>query len=101
MLNAGHLPAVSFLKAIGIQDAHAGYSSPLDEQEFVVTLRSTSLKSSFWNSTAVVILYDDSDGWYDHQMSPIINQSDTTADALTGNGTCGDGSSALPGVNRG
>ena len=24
---------------------------------------------------AVIITYDDSDGWYDHQMSPIVNQS--------------------------
>ena len=26
-----------------------------------------------WKSTAVVIAYDDSDGWYDHQMGPIID----------------------------
>ena len=37
-----------------------------------------------WKSTAVVIAYDDCDGWYDHQMSPIVNQSnDPTFDALT------------------
>ena len=56
-------------------------------------------KSSYWPTTAVIFAYDDSDGWYDHQMSPIVNQSSTTADALTGTGLCGDGSSALPGVN--
>jgi phospholipase C len=99
VLNAGHLPAVSFLKAIGIQDGHPGYSSPLDEQQFVVTVINALEQSAFWNSTAVVVLYDDSDGWYDHQMSPIVNHSDTTADQLTGNGTCGDGSSALPGLD--
>jgi len=38
----------------------------------------------------VVISYDDSDGWYDHQMSPIVNQSnDLALDALTGSNTCG------------
>ncbi|MBV8137391.1 MAG: alkaline phosphatase family protein [Deltaproteobacteria bacterium] len=100
-LSAGNLPAVSFLKAIGSQDAHAGYSSPLDEQVFVVTVLNTLQQSDFWKSTAVVILYDDSDGWYDHQIGPIVNQSNTTADALTGSGACGDGSSALPGVNPG
>jgi phospholipase C len=98
-LSAGNLPTVTFLKAIGVQDAHPGYSSPLDEQVFVVTVLNTLQQSDFWNSTAVVILYDDSDGWYDHQMGPIINQSNTTADALTGTGACGDGSTALPGVN--
>ena len=30
-----------------------------------------------WKDTAVVISYDDSDGWYDHQMGPIVTQSQT------------------------
>ena len=30
------LPAVSFLKAPGYEDGHAGYSDPLDEQKFIV-----------------------------------------------------------------
>src|SRR5262249_28108962 len=33
--------------------------------------------------------YDDSDGWYDHQMGPIVNQSKTPDDALLGPGNCG------------
>lgn len=28
-------------------------------------------------------MYDDSDGWYDHQIGPIVNQSQGPADALT------------------
>ena len=35
-INAGNFPAVSFLKAPGYQDGHAGYSDPLDEQNFIV-----------------------------------------------------------------
>ncbi|MDQ1540760.1 MAG: phospholipase, partial [Actinomycetota bacterium] len=35
-LSPDHLPAVSFLKAPGYQDGHAGYSDPIDEQQFVV-----------------------------------------------------------------
>ena len=35
-LDAGHLPAVSYLKAAAYQDGHAGYSDTLDEQEFLV-----------------------------------------------------------------
>jgi phospholipase C len=46
----------------------------------------------------VFINYDDSDGWYDHQLGQIVNQSTTAADALTGLGACGNGTdSALPG----
>jgi phospholipase C len=28
-----------------------------------------------WNSAAVIIAYDDSDGWYDHVIPPILSQS--------------------------
>jgi phospholipase C len=44
-------------------------------------------------------MYDDSDGWYDHVMGPIINQSTGSADALTGPGACGTAATSLPGVN--
>ena len=94
---AGNYPAVSFLKAPGYQDAHAGYSDPLDEQAFVVQVINFLQQNADWEHTAVVIDYDDSDGWYDHQMSPIVNQSATASDALTGPGTCGAGVDALPG----
>jgi phospholipase C len=93
----GNFPAVSFLKAIAIQDGHAGYSDPLDEQAFVVKVINFLQQSPEWGSTAVVIAYDDSDGWYDHQMGPIVNQSTSPADALTAVGACGDGSTALSG----
>jgi phospholipase C len=97
-LATGNLPAVSFLKAPGFQDAHAGYSDPLDEQTFVATVIDLLQLSPDWDSTAVIINYDDSDGWYDHQLGQIVNQSSTTMDALTGPNACGDGTnSALAG----
>ncbi len=98
-VSAGNFPAVSYLKAPGYQDAHAGYSDPLDEQTFVVTVINFLQKQRDWGSTAVVIAYDDSDGWYDHQIGAIVNQSSTDADALTGPNACGNGATALPGVN--
>ena len=100
-VKAGNFPAVNFLKAPAFQDGHAGYSDPLDEQTFVVNVVNFLEKTPYWDSTAVVILYDDSDGWYDHVMSPIVNQSSSPADALTGPGACGDGSTALPGPQTG
>jgi phospholipase C len=50
-----------------------------------------------WRSTAVVIMYDDSDGGYDHVMPPIVNDSQTPVDALTGPGQCGTRRPALRG----
>jgi phospholipase C len=100
-LKEGNLPAVSYLKAPGYQDGHAGYSDPLDEQNFVATTINALQKSSEWSSTAVIIAYDDSDGWYDHQQSPIMNQSATAADIVGGQPSCGTGTKALAGVASG
>ena len=86
-LAAGVLPAVSFLKPAGYQDAHAGYSDPLDEQAFLVREINSIEQSSFWSSTAIIVAYDDSDGWYDH-MNNFVNGSMTSADSLNGAGVC-------------
>jgi phospholipase C len=88
-LDAGSLPAVNFLKAPGYQDGHAGYSDPLLEQEFLVNTINRIMDSPFWRDTAIIIAYDDSDGWYDHVMSPLVNHSQTQLDALTGPGQAG------------
>jgi phospholipase C len=95
----GNQPAVSFLKAQGYQDGHAGYSDPIDEQNFLVNTINFLEQGPNWNSTAVVIMYDDSDGWYDHVMGPIVNTSTGPADGLTGPNACGTGALSLPGVN--
>ena len=89
-VDAHNMPSVSFLKAAAYQDGHAGYSDPLDEQQFVVETINRLEKTDNWNDTAVIIAYDDSDGWYDHQMGPIVNQSQNPAtDGLNGT-SCGD-----------
>jgi phospholipase C len=90
-LDQNNLPAVSYLKASAYQDGHAGYSDPLDEQKHLVETIDKIMRSPFWNSTAIIIAYDDSDGWYDHAMGPIVNQSSTDDDYLNGKGACGKG----------
>jgi phospholipase C len=80
-LKAGVLPKVSFLKAASYQDGHAGYSDPIDEQHFLVKQINAIQKSKFWKNTAIIVAYDDSDGWYDHAFAGITNGSkDTKAD---------------------
>lgn len=78
-LAAGNLPAVSFLKAAKYRDGHPGYSDPLDEQKFLVDELNALQKSPLWSSTAVIIAYDDSDGWYDHVMPPVFSESSDPA----------------------
>ncbi len=84
-----NLPAVSYVKAFAAEDGHAGYSDPLDEQVFLVNTVNAIVQAGYWDDTAVIITWDDSDGWYDHQMGPIVNQSNVSDDQLLGPGNCG------------
>ncbi len=85
----GHLPQVSFLKAPAYQDGHAGYSDPLAEQRYLVETINRLQRLPEWPQMAIIIAYDDSDGWYDHVMPPMIRASATRADALDAAGHCG------------
>jgi phospholipase C len=96
-LTHGNMPAVSYLKAPGYEDGHAGYSDPLDEQRFLVDEINAIEQSKFWPSTAIVLAYDDSDGWYDHQMGPIVRASQDALDTLNGPGKCGSASQVVMG----
>lgn len=85
-----NMPAVSFLRGSEVTDGHPGYSDPLAEQGYLVTVLNRLQQLPQWPSTAVFITWDDSDGWYDHQMPPIINHSqDPAHDALVGGNSCG------------
>lgn len=74
-VSGGNFPSVSFLKAPAIGDGHPGNSDPIDEQAFVVKVVNFLQQQPDWKDTAVVIAYDDSDGWYDHQAPTIRNSS--------------------------
>ncbi len=91
-VKAGNFPAVSFIKLPAWQDGHAGYSDPLDEQRGVVALINFLEHQPDWKNTAVVITWDDSDGWYDHAFLKPTNASfNAQADQLDGPGKCGTG----------
>jgi phospholipase C len=79
----GNLPAVSFLKPPKYQNGHPGTSEPLDEQFFIVDTLNKLQRLPEWRHVAVTIAWDDSDGWYDHVMPPIVNRSATSLDVGT------------------
>jgi phospholipase C len=84
-VSAGNLPAVSFLKAAKPSTGHPSDSTPLAEQQFLVNTINQLQQTPFWSQMAILITYDDSDGWYDHVMPPIVNQSnDPQNDAVAG-----------------
>jgi phospholipase C len=101
-VSVGNFPSVSYIKLPAYQDGHAGYSDPLDEQNGLVELINFLESRPEWKSTAIIIAYDDSDGWYDHAYAtPTSASYDPTADQLNGAGKCGtgtqdDGVSGLP-----
>ena len=91
-VKGGDFPSVSYIKMSAYQDGHAGYSDPLDEQTGTVRLINFLQRQPDWKNTAVIITWDDSDGWYDHAFAPVTSASfDERADRLDGAGKCGSG----------
>src|SRR5580700_6621523 len=103
-LGAGNLPAVTYLKFAENDTGHPADSTPLLEQASIVTAINAIEQSPFWRDTAIMITYDDSDGWYDHVAGPIVNFSeDPINDAISGTPsypslTGGSGACGKPGV---
>jgi phospholipase C len=89
-VGAGNYPAVSFIKMASFQDDHPGNSNPLDAQTGFVNLVNFLQEQKDWDSTAVILAYDDSDGWYDHAfIAPTTSGSFSVDDSLNGTGNCG------------
>jgi phospholipase C len=95
-VKSGNYPSVSFIKAPAFQDGHAGYSDPLDEQAFTAKIVNFLQQQPDWASTAVIVAWDDSDGWYDHAYAvPTSASFDAIADQVNGAGKCGTGTAPL------
>jgi len=88
---------VTYLKAAAYQDGHPGYSDPIDEQVWIVGVVNAIMNSPYWKDTAIFILYDDSDGWYDHALGPVVNQSAVSDDELASSGSCGSATTTTQG----
>ena len=87
-VKAGNFPSVSFLKAPAVEDGHPGNSDPIDEQAFVTKVVNFLQQQPDWKNTAVIIAYDDSDGWYDHRYkAPTSSSFDSTTPQSAGGKT--------------
>jgi acid phosphatase len=73
-LSDGSLPAVSFIKPLGIYDEHAGYSAIKAAEQHAVDLIQAVQNSPYWERSAIVVTYDDFGGWYDHVAPPPIDR---------------------------
>jgi acid phosphatase len=73
-LENGTLPAVSFVKPLGKDDEHAGYSTVLTSEQHAADLIGRVKASAYWDKTAVILTYDDFGGWYDHVAPPQVDR---------------------------
>ncbi|MFL9992620.1 alkaline phosphatase family protein [Paraburkholderia sediminicola] len=99
-VKAGNYPSVSFLKAPAISDGHPGNSDPIDEQAFVTKVINFLQQQPDWKNTAVIIAYDDSDGWYDHRFMAPKNSSFDSITAQSAGGVTVAGTDNLSGTGQ-
>jgi acid phosphatase len=70
-LEAGQLPAVSFVKPIGEENEHPGYTSVgAGDQHLVDLIKAIKADKKDWPSTAIVVTYDEFGGQWDHVPPP-------------------------------
>ena len=73
-LEAGTLPAVSFVKPIGLDNEHPGYTTVQRGDEHVAQLVEAVKQSPYWEDTMIVITFDDYGGGWDHVAPPVLDR---------------------------
>ena len=71
---AGRLPAVSFVKPLGIHNEHPNTSELLSGQEHMAELVRAVRASPLWPRTLIVITYDENGGRWDHVAPPVVDR---------------------------
>ena len=68
------LPAVSFVKPLGPDNEHPGYSNLLRGQQHVADLVNRIRASRAWDDTLIIITYDENGGRWDHVAPPVVDR---------------------------
>ncbi len=71
-LSAGTLPDVSFVSPAPWHDLHPGSTNILGAFQWIDSFLSQVQSSSVWPDTAVVVIFDESGGWWDHVPPPQV-----------------------------
>jgi phospholipase C len=71
---AGRLPAVSFIKPLGPDNEHPGYTDILTGESHVAGLIAAIQQSPLWKSTAIIVTYDEHGGFWDHVAPPVVDR---------------------------
>ena len=71
---AGTLPAVSFVKPLGINNEHPGYSDVQAGESHTVELINAVLNGPNGKDAVIIITYDENGGFWDHVAPPVIDK---------------------------
>ena len=72
----GALPAVSWITPKQANSDHpGGKGTPDNGPEWVASVVNAIGESSYWNTTAIVIVWDDWGGYYDHESPPFFDNA--------------------------
>jgi phospholipase C len=67
------LPNVSWVIPAAAWSDHAGPHSTTEGPSWVAAIVNAVGESPYWDSTAILVVWDDWGGWYDHVVPPIHN----------------------------
>ena len=70
----GTLPSVSFVKPLGIDNEHPGYSDVQNGESHTVDLVNDVLNGPDGKDAVIVITYDENGGFWDHVVPPVIDK---------------------------
>jgi phospholipase C len=71
---AGTLPAVSFVKPLGENNEHPGYTDIISGESHVLGLINAVRNGPNWKDAAIIITYDENGGFWDHVAPPAIDK---------------------------
>jgi phospholipase C len=69
----GSLAGVTWVIPDGVDSDHSGFGSTDKGPSWVASVVNAVGKSKYWNSTAIVVVWDDWGGWYDHVPPPQLD----------------------------
>jgi len=70
----GTLPAVSFVKPIGLEDEHPGESTVTNGEKHAVELINAVLNGPNGKNAVIILTYDENGGFWDHVAPPVIDR---------------------------
>jgi phospholipase C len=70
-LQNNRVPSVTFIKPAGANNEHPGYTNVVRGQQHVADLINAVRNSNIWNTSAIIVTYDENGGRWDHVPPPV------------------------------